>query len=42
MDKLWPVIVQVPDSVIGQSRSEKWIQLGQNCYQPTEKIESTP
>lgn len=34
--KLLPVVVQVPDGFIGQGGSKKWVQLGQNCYQPAD------
>lgn len=36
-NKLSPVIVQVPDDVSGQRRPKKWVQLGQNCYQPADE-----
>ena len=34
--RLWPVIVQVPDDISGQRGPKKWVQLGQNCYQPAD------
>lgn len=34
--KLIPCIVQVPDDISGERRSEKWVQLSQNCYQPAD------
>lgn len=32
-----PVELQIPNSVITQSRSKQWIQLGENGYQPAVK-----
>lgn len=38
--KLRPMIIQVPDGVIGQRGPEQWVELSQNCYQPAVRRET--
>lgn len=33
---LGPVILEVPDNVIGQCRAKQWVQLGQERNQPAD------